>query len=233
MPLIRRQVGGKAYVRLIEVILEHSLDGPVDRALLNTITYRDIRDVLNLMSSQIDTLTYKPGDDDKITPLATGYKNLIMIVKSFYWYLKSISHIIEPDWGNVECDNFEEYQMNIYYPDAPHQSGEKSHTTSTRIPPLTSTKRENKGSPFDQFMRGIKRDTSIFPILKEENHFDDWHGDFIKIAESQGLKEVLDNKYTPNTEDSIELFHVKQKFMYSVLIRVLKTDRGKHFFSES
>ena len=92
MPLTRRQVGEKAYIRLIEVILEHNVDGPINRGLLTTIIGRDIRDVLNLKSSQIDTLAYKHGDDEKLTSLATGYKNLITMVKSFYWYSESISN---------------------------------------------------------------------------------------------------------------------------------------------
>ena len=141
--------------------------------MLNTITDREIHDVVNLKSSQIGILTYKHGEDDKITPCATGYKNLIMIMTCFYWYSKSISYMIDPDWGNVDCDDFEKYRIEIYCPDAPHQSGDKGHTILTCIPPLTSTKRENKGSLSDQFMKGIRRDASIFPILKEEKQFDD------------------------------------------------------------
>ena len=214
MHLTRQQVGEKAYIRLIEVILEHKLDGPIDRALLTTITDRDIRDVINLKGSQIDTLTYKHGDDEKLTPLATGYKNLITMVKSFYWYSESISKPIEPDWSNVGCDEFEEYRMKIYCPDAPHQSATGAKIPSAHLPTSTFTNRENKGSLVDQFMKGIKRDASIFPVLKEEKQFDDWHGDFITITESQGLEEVLDDSYIPKTAENVELFNTKQMFMY-------------------
>ena len=88
------------------------------------------------------------------------------MVKSFYWYSKSISNAIEPDWSHVACDEFEEYRMNIYCPDAPHQSASETKIPSARVPTSTFTNRENKGSLVDQFMKGIERDASIFPVLK-------------------------------------------------------------------
>ena len=68
------------------------------------------------------------------------------MVKSFYWYSKSISNAIEPDWSNVGCEEFEEYRMKIYCPDAPHQNANETKIPSARVP--TST------DPVSNFKRG-------------------------------------------------------------------------------
>ena len=221
-----------AYEKMITELLEHKLDGPIDRALRNAIVNKDIRLVMNLTPMDISTLVYQHKDDIKYTPLAVGYKNLIRCVQSFYWYRKGEENDIDSSWSNVDIDSFEQYRMNEFDSADPHTRPSKI-TGSLFSPPSQLVSRgtaEHKTlSLVDQFKKGIKRDASVFPVLKEGRQFDDWQGDFVTIAESQGLEEIIDVNYRPLTTDGNDLFNEKQKFMYSVLRRTLKTDRGKHF----
>ena len=108
-----------AYDKMIVVLLEHKLDGPIDKALRNTIVNKDIRLVMNLTPMDISTL-YQHKDDIKYTPLAVGYKNLIRCVQSFYWYRKGEKNNIDPSWSNVDIDSFEDYRMNKFDSSNPH-----------------------------------------------------------------------------------------------------------------
>ena len=94
----------------------------------------------------------------------------------------------------MEINDFQMYRMDQYDPNNPHMRPLKitavgKHPTKA-VMPSTMVKTI---SPIDQFNKGIKRDASIFPILKEGKQFDDWQGDFTTIAESQGLKKILMN----------------------------------------
>ena len=51
----------------------------------------------------------------------------------------------------------------------------------------------------------------------------------IEIARAQDVGEVLDSAYSLSTLEEEELFDEKQKFVYSIFDRVLKSDKGKAF----
>ena len=103
-----------AYENIILELLEHKLDGPIDKALRKAIIHKDTRSVLNLSNQDISALVYQHKDDIKYTPLAVGYKNLIRCVQSFYWYRKIEGNDIDSSWSNVEIDDFEDYRMSKF-----------------------------------------------------------------------------------------------------------------------
>ena len=78
------------------------------------------------------------------------------------------------------------------------------------------------------FKRGIKRDVSVFPILKDEKHFSSFSRSLFINAKAQDCDEVLNHNYKPaNDNDSQALFSQKQYYMYSVFNHCLLTDMGK------
>jgi hypothetical protein len=77
------------------------------------------------------------------------------------------------------------------------------------------------------FKKGIKRDTNMFPSLKQDKQWDNWQRAIIAHARAQDLSDVLDPKFSPVGIEGSYLFAEKQKFMYAVFERTLLSDKGK------
>jgi hypothetical protein len=86
-------------------------------------------------------------------------------------------------------------------------------------------------SSVEIFRRGIKRDPTLYPTLKDEKFNDNWHRSFETQARAQGVSQVLDPNYRPTSHDEMELFDEQQKYVYAVLESKVLTDRGKAFVS--
>ena len=78
------------------------------------------------------------------------------------------------------------------------------------------------------FKHAIKREVSVYPILKEEQFFDSYSRSLLIIANSHDCADVLSPNFVPNQDpESRELFHQQNIFMFSVLNFSLLTDMGK------
>ena len=78
------------------------------------------------------------------------------------------------------------------------------------------------------FKKGIKRDITAYPSLKDERYFDGFKRSLFIVAKTHECCEVLDPNYTPGSEpEEQELFEAKQIFMFSVFNTNLQTDMGK------
>ena len=76
------------------------------------------------------------------------------------------------------------------------------------------------------FRKGIKREETAYPTLKDERYFDSFSRSLYITAKSHECEDVLDPEYTPPNSEK-ELFEAKQVFMFSVLDKHLLTDMGK------
>ena len=80
------------------------------------------------------------------------------------------------------------------------------------------------------FKKGIKREITAYPSLKDERYFDGFKRSLfiLLVAKTHECSQVLDPNYTPGSEpEEIELFEAKQIFMFSVFSANLQTDMGK------
>ena len=78
------------------------------------------------------------------------------------------------------------------------------------------------------FKKGIKREISAYPSLKDERDFDGFKRSLYIVAKTHECSEVLDPNYTPGSEpEEKEPFEAKQTFMFSVFNSNLQTDMGK------
>ncbi len=94
-----------------------------------------------------------------------------------------------------------------------------SHTTPATDPTLLQLM---------AFKKGIRRDVSVYPVLKDEKYYDAFQRRVKILAKSHECSEVLDPDFTPHHSDqSRELFEHKQVFMFSVFENCLLTDMGK------
>ena len=78
------------------------------------------------------------------------------------------------------------------------------------------------------FKKGIKREITAYPSLKDERYFDGFKRSLFIVAKTHKCSEVLDPNYTPGSEpEEQELFEAKQTFMFSVFNTNLQTGMGK------
>ena len=78
------------------------------------------------------------------------------------------------------------------------------------------------------FKKGIKREITAYPSLKDERYFDGFKRSLFIVAKTHECSEVLDPNYTPGSEpEEEELFEAKQTFMFSVFNTNLQTEMGK------
>ena len=78
------------------------------------------------------------------------------------------------------------------------------------------------------FKKGIKREITAYPSLKDERYFDGFKRSLFIVAKTHECSDVLDPSYTPGSEpEEEELFEAKQTFMFSVFNTNLQTDMGK------
>ena len=78
------------------------------------------------------------------------------------------------------------------------------------------------------FKKGIKREITAYPSLKDERYFDGFKRSLLKVAKTHECNEVFDPNYTPGSApEEQELFEAKQAFRFSVFNANLQTDMGK------
>ena len=91
------------------------------------------------------------------------------------------------------------------------------------IPPLQQNQETLPIKNLVSFRKGIKREETAYPTLKDERYFDSFSRSLYITARSHECEEVLDPEYTPSNSEK-EFFDAKQVFMFSVLDQHLLTD---------
>ena len=86
----------------------------------------------------------------------------------------------------------------------------------------------------NNFKKGTKRDTSVYPIFKNDKYYDTFQRAFLANLKAQGLCDVADPDHDPESGDIYEqeLFKGKQSFVYSVLVTSLQTEKGRELVKE-
>ncbi len=206
---------------------------PADAAV-STIT-----SLITLPKSSIDALMFERPLEGSDPPtiervaLQIGNKNLINWFTRWAYALFHANTrypLTHDEWLETKVDDFDEFRTSngtsmgpipIMAPTAP--------TTTSTAGPAAARVTESAAT---LFKKGIKRDASVYPTLKEQSHFNNWNRSVIAQARAHDISEVFDLNYSPTTAEDIELFTQKQSFAYSVLNRCLLTDQGKAFVRE-
>ena len=215
---------------VMTAVLEQKVDSPMHKAF-DKAGIDDVGGITSLSEKRIEALKFMDGPTDKpiVTGLPIGYQQLIICFKAFAQDKISEGINVHQDGQNlVTKTDFQEYRVSEYDPDI-----------TTKMPATlaaTSTGQSASGSstfpikPRDlvfEFKKGIKRDPAAFTVLKDNKQWDSVRRTLNAQVSYQDVAEVLDPNYTPKTMEDILLFEKKQKYMYSVLEKILQTDEGK------
>ncbi len=212
------------FVHVLTNILKQPTDGPLFRSL-EEAGINEVYDLLTLDHQSQNILTYT-SDDGTVKSLPLGYKNLIRVLKIFADYCQDTGVPID-DWTAVTKKDFDEFRRS-------HDGlalTEKSEAFVISAPspifsPMPSNPTPKQRDLLSEFKKGIKRDASLFVVLKDLKQWDSWHHSTAAQAHAQDVYDVLDPTYKPTPMDK-DLFDTKQRYMYAVFERVLQTDKGK------
>ncbi len=157
MPLTRTKVSA-AFDHVLTVVFGVPKDGPLYKALVKSGD-TDMRDVISLSESDIDSLTYDKSDTETDIPLARHEKVLRCIFKHYLLHCSSIGSPIGLDWLSITHEDFDEYQVGPDYVAV-------SLGVTTPKPPTTTVQNPRPAqTPVDTFKHSIKRDPSLFSIF--------------------------------------------------------------------
>ena len=210
-------------------IINTVLDEPDDSPLYLALKERNYHtlSVLKLASmrpSVIEQLTYNDPDNNNIkTPLPEYLINTLLIFHDFILYLGTTGTVFtdKPDeWMALTKDEYDTYSISAYYPfQAPP-------TNSSRTAAVGASSLRQPPDELAEFLRGMKRDPTLYTTLKHAKDWDSYHRTLVAIAHTQNVYNVLDLTYHPTIAQQ-PLYKVKCQYMYAVFERTLLTDQGK------
>jgi hypothetical protein len=156
---------------------------------------------------------------------------MIRYFNAFITWKKTLGSPVHGDFQNLATKvDFQEFRLSrrvefqaLWYPAGVPTLG-PTPGFPTVAPPVSVPHVRDQVA---DFKRGIRRDASAFIILKDNKQWDNCHRTLRAQSSTQDVDDVLDPNYVPISIEDIALFAEKQKFMYSVLERILQTDEGK------
>ncbi len=137
------------------------------------------------------------------------------------------------DYAKINMDEWTDFRLSGGYDRTSASTTTKTTSTAGAYTMPTPT-RTPASYELDAFNKGIKRDPSAFPTLKDKHYQDSWHKRFLNQLEAQGLADIANPTFSPDPNDAsaITLFHCKNTFVCTVLYDKVLTTKGKELLAE-
>jgi hypothetical protein len=223
MPTFTRPQKKQILTHVLDDLLKDTEDDGTPGPIGGVIATERITDILDIISySDNDFVGLKYQDDKSVVQTLTkAESNRLKLLKGYINWRTYIgqSVITKDDWMALTEDQINDFRVTTTW------FGMTTNGTSILTAPTPGT--GSKRDLVADFKRGIKRDMSYFPTLKQDKQWDNWNRATIAQAQAQDVSNVLNPKYSPNDPTAIALFHEQQKYMYAAFERHLQTDKGK------
>ena len=144
---------------------------------------QNIFDIVNLQRSVVSTFAYK--ESNKKIELPKGHQTLLVILAHFNKFKRKDGASFKAiDWLAVDQDEFNTFRLDY---------DENDYTPSTSASPVTSSSAKSAPTvdPVREFKRGIKRDPTLFPELKDLKQWDSWCIETKAQAKAQNVEQVV------------------------------------------
>ena len=207
---ITRAASEAALKHVISTVLDYPDDGPLAKTLAEA-GCAQIHDFIACAPEEHADMTCKK-DDGSEGKLAVHVRNRVKAFQHCAMHRHNAGNAIT-DYQSVTQEEFDTFRISPAFIAVQH---------GLAAPAAAGTK-----DPVSEFKKGIKRDPSLFEVLKDEKQWDTWQRSAMTMARSQGVEDVLNASCVPPAGPPQALFQEKQKYMYSVLQRTLRTDEGK------
>jgi hypothetical protein len=227
-------VPARSEARMVHTHILHNVSGRADgtplQLALEEEGIENIFTLINIDTPTIDNLQYiDTNNNNAIIHVGTGDKMLLKCCLSYTHVRHNEGNPIDDDWVQITHAEFDSFRVEPKYIIPPSSKLSSMSPTASNSTITLSTQQFNS---VEMFRRGIKRDATLFPTLKDDKYHNVWHQSFNTQATAQAVSEVLDDSYVPTTSDDIALFQEKQKYLYAVLESRVLTDRGKAFIRD-
>ena len=211
--VVTRENAKAIFDHVVDQILSRSGSG-ILKASLSREGYDDILSLMTIDDETIENLTYPdPDDASNSLNLRRSDKAMLKLWREYVLHREASDNPIGDNWLQVTQADFDAFRIS--------PSNIARLSTASLMAPVnqghTSASTAPKFSKVDIFRKGIKRDMSLFPTLKDKRFNDAWHRSFVAQARAQDVDKVLDGSYIPSTQEEKDLFTKQQKYIYAVL----------------
>ena len=208
------------------------------------VTYHPFTSPEDFLMWELDTLQYDAitvcypsRDPTQPTSLVSLKPNCIRHLIMLWKY---IHHLVQDSHLFVSSDATDHaLELDIFLHTTFHQfmSWQLNEiTTSSPSPQPSVTASDTRAAPTNpscssqllNFKRGIKRDISAYSTLKDETYYVSFKRSVIVTARAHDCEEILQLTFRLRGDsDSLDLFRLKNDFMYIVFNKCLLSDMGE------
>jgi hypothetical protein len=170
-------------------VLQDTIDGrtagPIGRALEKEKMI-DVLDIISYSDDDFCELLYRDSTST-VQTLSNAESNRIKLLKGYINWRTYIGQSVstKDDWLAITADQLNEFRITTTW----FGMTTKGTSILTAPTPGTGTKRDL----VSDFKKGIKRDMSYFPTLKQDKQRDNWNRATIAQARAQDVSNVFDH----------------------------------------
>lgn len=210
---ITRQAQATIFLHFMDNIVTDN----ADKEFAATMAYEGcftLPDILSIPHGDLGTLHFKDADGDP-QPAPRFVRSNVVALQGFVHQRQLDGQPLDDsNWMDVTKEEFDSYRLSDAFIQYSQNVGRPFPTT---VPSFASANRPTSSrSPAEEFRRGIKRDPTLFPVLKDEKQWDTWKRNTLAQAHAQNIQLVFDKNYVPPTQEDKDLFKEQQKYVYSI-----------------
>ena len=190
------------------------------------VIYHTFTSLEDFLMWELDTLKYdaitvcfpsrNSSQPDSLVSLKPNYIRHLIMLSMYIHHLVKDSHLsVASDASDhaLEPANFLHTTFHQFMPWKLNEI-----TTSSPSPPPSVTASDPRAAPscpscssqLLNFKRGIKRDISAYPTLKDEKYYESFKRSVLVTARAHACEEILQPTFRPRSDaDSLELFRLK------------------------
>ena len=220
--------GKSAFTHVITNVFPPDIDD--QSALAKSLAENGV-DCIKILSAmdeeEIQALQFK-DDDGTTKPVPYSQRQVLSLFNLYLEHRDSIgTSVLDSEWETLTHEEFDEFRISPV--GRGYARRKKGGLRAPAHIPYSAPAPKPTPTAVDMFRRGIKRDMTLFPILKDERLHVSWHRTFTNQARAQDVINVLDENFVPDhtDPDAVALFAEQQKYMYAVLDKTVQTDEGR------
>ena len=219
MVIITRANNKEIFEQIIENAFPDDKQLIIDTLTHDLLAYNDVHKLKSLSDRTIDNIQQVNCEEGSnvstLTNMADSNKQMLRILVSYVNRREQEAGMLftYQEWMGLTPEDFHTFR-SLEYNVPPRPQVQQPRVTT--IDPYHEQKLE-----LEVFKHSIKRDTTVYPTLREDQQWDTWNRSTLTLARTHDVSEVFDDKYEPTNDYSKELFKQKQAFVYSDVNKVL------------